>query len=106
MAQLFNSLAGVSESWNWLIILFFTYAFCSTAYFGYTAMDWLSRVAVPAMVLLMAMSLSVASRDVGGFAGLQDLAIADPLTPRGGHHHHCRHVCLRRHPGHQLESIF
>lgn len=79
MAQLFNSLAGVPESWNWLVILFFTYAFCSTAYFGYTAMDWLSRVAVPAMVLLMAMSLSVAARDVGGFAGLQGLAIADPL---------------------------
>jgi cytosine permease len=79
MAQLLNSIAGVPESWNWLIILFFTYAFCSTAYFGYTAMDWLSRVAVPAMVLLMAMSLTVAARDVGGFAGLQAAAIADPL---------------------------
>ncbi len=79
MAQLLNSLAGVPESWNWLIILFFTYAFCSTAYFGYRAMDWLSRVAVPAMVLLMVMSLTVASRDVGGFAGLQAASIADPL---------------------------
>ena len=29
MAQLLNSLAGVPESWNWLIILFFTYGFCS-----------------------------------------------------------------------------
>ncbi|MBE9112408.1 cytosine permease [Nodosilinea sp. LEGE 07298] len=79
MAQLLNTLAGVPESWNWLIILFFTYAFCSTAYFGYTAMDWLSRVAVPAMVLLMGLSLTVASRDVGGFAGLQNLSVADPL---------------------------
>lgn len=79
MAQLLNTLAGVPESWNWLIILFFTYAFCSTAYFGYTAMDWLSRVAVPAMVLLMGLSLTVATRDVGGFAGLQATAIADPL---------------------------
>lgn len=79
MAQLLNTLAGVPESWNWLIILFFTYAFCSTAYFGYKAMDWLSRVAVPAMVLLMGLSLTVASRDVGGFEGLQQAAIADPL---------------------------
>jgi cytosine permease len=79
MAQLLNTLAGVPESWNWLIILFFTYAFCSTAYFGYKAMDWLSRLAVPAMVLLMALSLSVATRDVGGFAGLQAATIADPL---------------------------
>ncbi len=79
MAELLNSLAGVPESWNGLIILFFTYAFCSTAYFGYTAMDWLSRLAVPAMVVLMIMSLSVAAGDVGGFAGLQALDIADPL---------------------------
>lgn len=79
MAQLLNTLAGVPESWNWLIILFFTYAFCSTAYFGYKAMDWLSRVAVPAMVLLMLISLTIATRDGGGFAGLQAAAIADPL---------------------------
>jgi len=62
MAQLFNSLAGVPESWNWLIILFFTYAFCSTAYLGYKAMDWLSRLAVPAMVLLMLISLTIADQ--------------------------------------------
>ncbi|NER82620.1 MAG: cytosine permease [Leptolyngbya sp. SIO1D8] len=79
MTQLLNNLAGVPESWNWLIILFFTYAFCSTAYLGYKAMDWLSRVAVPAMVLLMALSLSVAAGDVGGFAGLQGLELGDPL---------------------------
>jgi cytosine permease len=79
MATLLNTLAGVPESWNWLIILFFTYAFCSTAYFGYKAMDWLSRLAVPAMVLLMLISLTIAAGDVGGFAGLQAAAVADPL---------------------------
>ena len=79
MAQLLNSLAGVPESWNWLIILFFTYGFCSTAYMGYRAMDWLSRIAVPAMIVLMMLSLSVAAGDVGGFAGLQAQAIGDPL---------------------------
>ncbi|WP_008310186.1 cytosine permease [Leptolyngbya sp. PCC 6406] len=79
MAQVLNSLAGVPESLNWLVILFFTYAFCSTAYFGYKAMDWLSRVAVPAMVLLMVLSLSIAAGDVGGFAGLQNQAIIEPL---------------------------
>lgn len=79
MAQLLNSLAGVPESWNWLIILFFTYFFCSTAYFGYKAMDWLSRIAVPAMVLLMVWSLSIAAGDIGGLAGLQGLDLGDPL---------------------------
>ena len=79
MAQLLNNLAGVPESWNWLIILFFTYAFCSTAYLGYKAMDWLSRIAVPAMILLMVWSLSIAAGDVGGFAGLQAADLGEPL---------------------------
>ncbi|NEQ44269.1 MAG: cytosine permease [Leptolyngbya sp. SIOISBB] len=79
MAQLLNNLAGVPESWNWLIILFFTYAFCSTAYLGYQAMDWLSRIAVPAMILLMVWSLAIAAGDVGGFGGLQATDLGDPL---------------------------
>ncbi len=79
MAQLLNSLVGMPESWNWLVILFFTYAFCSTAYFGYKAMDWLSRLAVPAMVLLMLLSLSVSAGEAGGFSGLQATELGDPL---------------------------
>ena len=79
MAQLLNTLAGVPESWNWLLILVFTYACCTTAYFGYKAMDWLSRLAVPAMIVLMVWSLAIASRDVGGMAGLQAAELSDPL---------------------------
>ncbi|HEY9298668.1 MAG TPA: cytosine permease, partial [Phormidium sp.] len=45
MAELANKLLGVPPSWNWLIIIFFTYFFCTTAYIGYRAMDWLSRIA-------------------------------------------------------------
>lgn len=71
MADLLNQLAGVPSSFNWLMILFFTYFFCSTAYIGYQAMDWLSRIAVPAMLILMFWSLAIAARDVGGFTGLQ-----------------------------------
>ena len=56
MAELANKLLGVLTGWNWLIILFFTYFFCSTAYIGYRAMDWLSRIAVPAMLILMVWS--------------------------------------------------
>ncbi|NET49468.1 MAG: cytosine permease [Merismopedia sp. SIO2A8] len=79
MAKLLNSLAGVPESWNGVLILVFTYACCSTAYLGYKAMDWLSRIAVPAMVILMGWSLMIASNEVGGFAGLQATELADPL---------------------------
>jgi cytosine permease len=74
IAQILNTLLGVPESLNWLTILFFTYFFCSTAYLGYRAMDWLSRIAVPAMVLLMVWSLSIAFGDAGGLGGVQAIA--------------------------------
>jgi cytosine permease len=80
IADLLNKLLGVPASWNWLTILFFTYFFCSTAYVGYRAMDWLSRVAVPAMLILMVWCLSIAAGQVGGFEGLQAIVPKGEMT--------------------------
>lgn len=80
VADLLNKLLGVPDSWNWLTILFFTYFFCWTAYIGYRAMDWLSRVAVPAMLILMVWSLSIAAAQVGGFEGLQAITPKAEMT--------------------------
>ena len=71
IASLLNQLAGIPASWNWLIVLFFTYFFCITAYIGYRAMDWYSRIAVPAIIILMLWSLSISVGEVGGIAGAQ-----------------------------------
>ena len=80
IADLLNKLVGVPTSWNWLTILFFTYFFCSTAYIGYKAMDWLSRIAVPAMLILMVWCLAIASGQVGGWEGLQAIQPAKEMT--------------------------
>ena len=48
-----------------VLVLFFNYAFCATAYIGYRAIDWLSRLAVPAMLILVAISLGLAAGDYG-----------------------------------------
>lgn len=80
IADLLNKLAGVPASWNWLIVLFFTYFFCITAYIGYRAMDWYSRIAVPAIVILMLWNLSISVNQVGGFAGAQAI---EPTTQMG-----------------------
>ena len=53
---------------NILLIFLFNYAFCATAYIGYRAIDWLSRLAVPAMLILVAVSLALAVRDFNGTA--------------------------------------
>ncbi|MGB7445001.1 MAG: cytosine permease [Coleofasciculaceae cyanobacterium] len=63
IAELLNQLVGLPPSFNWLVILFFTYAFCSTAYMGYLAMDGLSRLVVPGMLVLMMWSFSIATGD-------------------------------------------
>ncbi|MEO0490493.1 MAG: cytosine permease [Cyanobacteria bacterium P01_A01_bin.123] len=47
------------------LVFFFNYGFCATAYIGYRAIDWLSRLAVPAMLILVAISLALAFRDYG-----------------------------------------
>lgn len=86
IADLLNKLVGIPPGWNWLTILVCTYLFCITAYFGYRAMDWLSRIAVPTMLFLMFWCLLIAMIKVGGFAGLQaieptkQLAWSEALT--------------------------
>lgn len=73
IADLLIKLAGVPQSLNLLLIFVATYLFCITAYIGYQAMDWVSRLAVPAMIVLMTWSLSIAWGDVGGYSQLQAL---------------------------------
>lgn len=62
---------GLSDGMKVFLTVFFTFAFCVTAYIGYTAMDWLSRLAVPAMLILMAISLLRGFGDAGDLANLQ-----------------------------------
>ncbi|PSN18544.1 cytosine permease [filamentous cyanobacterium CCP5] len=49
----------------WVLVFFFNYGFCATAYIGYRAIDWLSRLAVPAMLVLVVISLAIAFGDFG-----------------------------------------
>ncbi len=84
VAQALNKLIGLPESLNWLVMLIFTYGFCATAYFGYKAMDWLSRLAVPAMLVLLVVSLTIAIRDGGSFAQLQAIQPKESLSFTAG----------------------
>jgi cytosine permease len=79
IADLLNTVVGFPTSLNWLLIIGVTYGFCVTAYIGYQALDWLSRIAVPAMVILMLWSLTVATGDAGGWSGLTAMTPSEPL---------------------------
>ncbi|MFG6178589.1 cytosine permease [Halomonas sp. THAF12] len=52
------------------LMVFFGIAFCLTAMVGYRGLDWLSRFAVPAMLLFILISLFTGLADAGGWAGL------------------------------------
>ncbi|MCO7247564.1 cytosine permease [Halomonas sp. Mc5H-6] len=58
---------------EWLeipLMVLFGFGFCITAMIGYKGMDWLSRFAVPAMMLFILISLFTGLVDARGFAGL------------------------------------
>jgi len=74
IARALTNLLGLPDWFYWVGVIFFTYAFCVTAYVGYNGMDWLSRLAVPAMLILIAISLTLGFRDAGDLATLQPTA--------------------------------
>nr|WP_256834997.1 cytosine permease [Pseudomonas oleovorans] len=61
---------GLPESLTIPLMVLFGFGFCVTAFIGYKGLDLLSRVAVPAMLVLLVASLWIATRDIGGMAGL------------------------------------
>lgn len=61
---------GLPESLTIPLMVLFGFGFCVTAFIGYKGLDLLSRVAVPAMLVLLVVSLWIATRDIGGLAGL------------------------------------
>ena len=69
--QALHQLISLPADWDRWVMVVFTYGFCMTAYVGYTAMDWLSRLAVPAMLGLIGISLTLATQDLGGWSALQ-----------------------------------
>lgn len=69
-AEILVKLTAIPESATPWLILLFGVAFSSTAWVGYRGLEILSNVAVPAMLILMAWSMRIATGDAGGFSGI------------------------------------
>lgn len=86
IAVLFTEMLHFNGRFNNLLIIIFGFSFCWTAYIGYKGLEKLSAVAVPSMVLLIALSLFIAYRDIGGIEGLllisptEKLSIGEAIT--------------------------
>ncbi|TVQ74514.1 MAG: cytosine permease [Oceanospirillales bacterium] len=70
---------GISELYEIPLMIFFGFAFCLTAMVGYKGMDLLSRIAVPAMMLFILISLYNGLLDVGGFNGLMSTSATESM---------------------------
>ena len=70
IALVLVKILGLPESLTIPLMVLFGFGFCLTAFVGYKGLDLLSRVAVPAMLVLLVVSLWIATRDIGGLAGL------------------------------------
>lgn len=70
IAIILVKILGLPESLTIPLMVLFGFGFCVTAFIGYKGLDLLSRVAVPAMLVLLVVSLWIATRDIGGLAGL------------------------------------
>ncbi len=70
IALVLVKMLDLPQSWTIPLMILFGFGFSLTAFVGYKGLDLLSRVAVPAMLILLAISLWIATRDVGGLDGL------------------------------------
>ncbi|WDD91862.1 cytosine permease [Burkholderia sp. FERM BP-3421] len=61
------------------LMVLFGFGFAITAIIGYRGMDALSRVSVPLMFALLVISMGIATRDIGGWAGLVKIVPTHPM---------------------------
>ncbi len=80
MAILLVRLTGLPESLTTPLMVLFGFGFCVTAFIGYRGLEILSRFAVPAMIILVAVSMTIATSDAGGFAGLMGITPTENMT--------------------------
>jgi cytosine permease len=71
---------GMPEGLEIPLMVLFGFGFCVTAMVGYKGMDWLSRFAVPAMMLFILISLFTGLVDARGFAGLSQQTPTESMS--------------------------
>ncbi|GAA0233871.1 cytosine permease [Marinomonas primoryensis] len=70
LAIVLVKVTGTPDAWQTPLMVLFGMAFCITAMIGFRGMDMLSRVAVPAMLIFILISLYTGLVDVGGVSVL------------------------------------
>ena len=80
LAIVLVKITSIPESWQTPLMVLFGMAFCITAMIGFRGMDLLSRVAVPAMLIFILISLYTGLVDVGGVSALIGIEPSQSLS--------------------------
>lgn len=81
VARLTVELLGMEAGARALLVVFFGFFFCVTAYIGYRGLDLLARVSVPMMTVLLAWSALIASREAAVAPAAEgSMSAAEALT--------------------------
>lgn len=80
MAIVLTKLCNLDESWQIPLMILFGFGFCITASIGYRAMEILSKVSVPAMLLFIGLCFYKGLIDVGGIGELFAIEPQDSMS--------------------------
>ncbi|MBD5771512.1 cytosine permease [Marinomonas colpomeniae] len=80
LAIVLVKITNIPETWQTPLMILFGMAFCITAMIGLKGMDLLSRVAVPAMLIFILISLYTGLVDVGGVSALMGIEPTQSLS--------------------------
>ncbi|MFB9136760.1 cytosine permease [Vibrio olivae] len=79
IAIVLTTLLNISESWQIPLMIVFGFGFCITASIGFRAMELLSKISVPLMLVFIAISFYQGLVDVGGMVALIGLEPTDSM---------------------------
>ncbi|MZI94286.1 cytosine permease [Vibrio sp. CAIM 722] len=80
IAIVLTTLLELEKSWQLPLMVLFGFGFCVTAFIGYRAMDILSKISVPLMLIFIAISFYRGLVDVGGLVALFGIQPAPNMT--------------------------
>lgn len=75
-----GKILGFSESWLIPLMVIFGLGFSITAIIGFKGLEYLSRVSIPLMFILLITSIVLANKEIGGWTGLTSVKPTETLT--------------------------
>ena len=73
-------IVGMPESWVMPLMVLFGLLFSVTALVGFKGLEYLSRVSIPLMFILLITSIVLATREIGGWTGLTAVKPTEAMT--------------------------